>query len=98
MLASIEGIGAVLSQRQEDGQLHPVASASRSLTGAQRNYGITELETLAVVLAISHFHFYLHGHSVVVRTDHSAVRAVLETHRQSMPGGGLGYMAVVSEA
>ena len=34
-------------------------------------------QTLAVVWAISHFHTYLYGHSVVVYTDHSAVRAVL---------------------
>ncbi len=37
--ASIRGLGAVL---QDDGLCHPVAYASRSLTG---NYGITELET-----------------------------------------------------
>ena len=47
-------IGSVLSQRQEDGLLHPVAYASRSLTPAERNYAITELETLAVVWAITH--------------------------------------------
>ena len=33
--ASIEGLGAVLSQTQEDGLLHPVAYASRSLTPAE---------------------------------------------------------------
>lgn len=42
------GVGAVLSQSQDDGALHPVAYASRSLTRAESNYGITELETLAV--------------------------------------------------
>ena len=29
--------------------------------------------------AVGHFHAYLYGHDVVVYTDHSAVRAVLET-------------------
>ena len=81
--ASIEGVGAVLSQRQDDEQLHPIAFASRSLSPAERNYSITELETLAVVWALSHFHSYLYGHSVVVRTDHSAVRAVLESPNPS---------------
>ena len=75
--ASVEGIGAVLSQMQEDKLLHPVAFASRTLTPAERNYSITELETLAVVWSLSHFHSYLYGHAVVVYTDHSAVQAVL---------------------
>ena len=37
------------------------------------------LETLAVVWAVSHFNAYLYGHDVMVYTDHSAVKAVLET-------------------
>ena len=40
---------------------------------------ITDLETLAVVWAVSHFHAYLYGHDVEVRTNHSAVKAVLST-------------------
>ena len=39
--------------------------------------------TLAVVWACSHFHAYLYGHDVVVYTDHSAVKAILETPSQS---------------
>ena len=81
--ASIAGVGVVLSQPQKDGQLHPVAYASRSLSAPERNYAITELETLAVVWAIAHFHSYLYGHSVTVYTDHSAVKAVLETPNPS---------------
>lgn len=81
--ASVAGVGAVLSQRQIDEQVHPVAYASRSLLSAEQRYSITELETLAVVWAISHFHPYLYGHSVVVYTDHAAVRAVLESSNPS---------------
>jgi len=77
--ASIQGLGAVLSQKQEDGKSHPVAYASRALSAPERNYSITELETLAVVWAISHFHTYLYGNCVTVSTDHSAVKAVLQT-------------------
>ena len=84
MDASIKGIGAILSQVQKDDHRHPVAYASRSLTAAERNYGITELETLAVVWAITHFHSYLYGQEVTVYTDHSAVQAILNT---SSPSG-----------
>ena len=82
--ASIDGIGAVLSQSQEDGCIHPVAFASRSLSPSERNYGITDLETQAVVWAVTHFRCYLYGHAVTIYTDHSAVRSVLET---STPSG-----------
>ena len=56
-----------------------MAYASRALTSAEKNYAITELETLGVVWAISHFHVYLYGHDATVYTDHTAVKAVLET-------------------
>ena len=77
--ASIQGLGAVLSQLQSDDKPHPVAYASRALSPSERNYGITELETLAVVWGISHFHHLLYGNSVTVYTDHTSVRAVLES-------------------
>ena len=56
--ASVKGLGAVLSQLQDDHSLHPVTYASRSISGAEKRYAITELETLAVVWAVSHFHAY----------------------------------------
>lgn len=75
--ASILGIGAVLSQAQIDGNLHLVAFASRALSPAERNYSVTDLETLAVLWAVSHFRIYLYGQKVTVYTDHAAVKAVL---------------------
>ena len=77
--ASIHGLGAILSQVQDDHKSHPIAYVSRALSTAEKNYGITELETLAVVWAMSHYHCYLYGHCVTVYTDHSAVKALLET-------------------
>ena len=77
--ASIKGLGAVLSQQQKDDHMHLVAFASRALSTPEKYYSVTDLETLAVVWAVSHFHAYLYGHDVEVRTDHSAVKAVLST-------------------
>ena len=51
-------IRAVLSQVQDHGKLHPVAYASRALSPGERNYSVTQLESLAVVWAVSHFHAY----------------------------------------
>ena len=47
--ASGKGLGAVLEQEQADGKNHPIAYASRTLSKHEQRYGITELETLAVV-------------------------------------------------
>ena len=71
--------------------MYPVVYASCSLSNSKANYSITELETLAVVWAVMYFHCYLYRRSVTVFTDHSAVKAVLETLAPlaSMPGGGL---------
>ena len=38
---------------------------------------ITDLETLAVVWAITHFRYYLYGHNVTIITYHAAVKAIL---------------------
>ncbi|GFS74004.1 retrovirus-related Pol polyprotein from transposon 297 [Trichonephila clavipes] len=52
--ASSIGVGAVLSQEQR-----PVVIASRTLSGAERNYTETERECLAVVWALNKFRMYL---------------------------------------
>ena len=54
-----------------------MAYASRALSEPEKRCVITEMETLAVVWAMSHFRHYLYGHNVTVFTDHSAVKAVL---------------------
>ena len=85
---SIKGLRAVLAQDQPDGKPYPVAYASRALSSKERNYSITELETLAVLWAVSHFHAYLY---VMVFSGNSAVKAVLETPNPSLaniPDGG----------
>ena len=77
--AFVLDLGAVLSQVQDDGRLHPVSYASRALSVPEKNYSITELETLAVVWTMFHYHHHLYCHTVTVITDHTAVKAVLET-------------------
>ena len=50
--ASLAGLGAVLSQKDESGHVHPVAYASRTLHTHERNYHITKLETLLVLCGL----------------------------------------------
>jgi hypothetical protein len=81
--ASLQGLGAVLGQKQSDGLVHPTAYASRSLHPNERNYGITELETLGLIWAAKLFRPYLLGHKCVVYTDHSACTSLLGTRHPS---------------
>ena len=73
--ASFEGLGAVLSQKQEDGKIRPVAYASRSLHPGERNmknYSSFKLELLGLKWAVCEkFRCYLLGSSVTVYTDNN---------------------------
>ena len=71
--ASDFGIGAVLAQRDEDGQERVVAFASRILSKAERRYCVTRRELLAVVVFTQHFRPYLLGREFVLRTDHGSL-------------------------
>lgn len=72
--ASNYGVGAMLTQTI-GGKEHPIAYMSKSLSAAERNYSITERETLAVVIALEHWRCYLeNGKQFTVFTDHSALK------------------------
>ncbi len=49
MDASLKGLGVVLEQEDKNENLRPVAYTSRSLTLAEKNYHITDLECLAII-------------------------------------------------
>ncbi|KAJ8353404.1 hypothetical protein SKAU_G00209710 [Synaphobranchus kaupii] len=74
--ASNTGVGAVLSQEDEDGE-RVVAYYSRALGKAERNYCVTRRELLAVVRALHHFRPYLQGSHFLLRTDHTSLTWLL---------------------
>ena len=58
--ASKEKLGAVLSQKQDDGHYHPVAFGCRTLTPSKQNYHSSKLEFLALKWSVTeHFKEYL---------------------------------------
>ena len=78
--ASKEELGAVLSQKQAEGQYHPVAYGSQALTAHEKNYHSTKLEFLALKWAISeHFKEYLLYWPFLVRTDTNPLTYIMTT-------------------
>lgn len=68
------GIGAVLSQQQQDGTERVIAYGSRSLNEHERNYCTTRLEMLALVTFVDYFPYYLLGRKFCIRTDHQSLQ------------------------
>ena len=75
---SIEGLGAVLSQKQDDGQYHPIAYASRGLKGGKSRYHSSKLEFLALKWAMTdQFKEYLQYQPFLIRTDNNLLTYVM---------------------
>ena len=70
--ASIKGLGACLMQ-----QVQPVYFSSKTLTEAQKEYVVIELESLAVTWATEKFHHFLYGTHFILETDQKPSEAIL---------------------
>jgi RNase H-like domain found in reverse transcriptase/Integrase zinc binding domain/Integrase core domain len=70
--ASDFAVGASLEQEDDDGNRHPVAFLSHSLSSAERKYPTHERELLAIVIALRSWRHYLEGSDfkVICSTDH----------------------------
>ena len=78
--ASKEGLGAVLSQKQDDGCYHPVAFGSRTLTPSEQNYHSSKLEFLVLKWSVTkHFKEYLAYAPFTVCMDNNPLTYVLTT-------------------
>ena len=78
--ASKEGLGAVLSQKQEDGCFHLVDFGSQVLTTHEENYHSTKLEFLVLKWAVTeHFKEYLLYQPFLVRTDNNPLTYIMST-------------------
>ena len=83
--ASGRGLGAVLSQKQADGQYHPIAYASRVMNETEQRYHSNKQEFLALKWAVTeqfHEHLSPHGknrNEFVVRTDNNPLTYIFSS-------------------
>ena len=69
--ASITAISFILGQKDETGKEYAIAFGGRGLRGAEKNYGISELECLAMV-GVRAFEAYLaHKHFTAITDDNA---------------------------
>jgi hypothetical protein len=83
--ASGFAMGAVLLQRKGDNKKHPIAYYSKTLSAAERNYNIYDLELLAIVNALDHWRPYLAGspHKIIIYSNHQNLLYWKEPHKIS---------------
>ena len=78
--ASKEGLGAVLSEKQDDGHYHPITFGSCSLMPTEKNYHSSKLEFLALKWSVmEHFKEYLACAAFVVKTDNNPLTYIVTT-------------------
>jgi len=70
--SSYYAIGAILSQKQEDGRYHPCAYFSHTLQDAEQNWEIHDKELFSIIAALKEWRHYLiqSPHPITVLNDH----------------------------
>ena len=81
--ASDRALGAIYSQKFENGLWHPVAFHSRAFKGAEERYGTPDKEMYAIVEAFRRWRHYLEGskHAIEVWTDHHNLQSFMKQPR-----------------
>ena len=82
--ASSYGLGAVMTQKQKDGNWKPVVFISRALSATERRYAQIEKEARATTWACEKLADYLFGKRFHVETDHKPLVPILGSNNFRM--------------
>ena len=75
------GPDAVLAHKLPIREEKPIAYAFRTLSNSERNYSQIDKESLAIIFAVKHFHFFLYGkESFSIYTDHKLLISLFAAH------------------
>ncbi|GFT86701.1 retrovirus-related Pol polyprotein from transposon 17.6 [Trichonephila clavipes] len=70
--ASDQGYGVVLTQKDDNGEEHPILFLSKKFTATERKYSTTEKECAAILYAIKKLKGYIDGQTeFYIQTDHN---------------------------
>jgi len=89
--ASIEGMGAILKQTQQNGEEKPVAYFSRKLNEMQKKKKAIYLECLAIKEAVKYWEYWLIGRKFEVYSDHKPLENLNIKARTDEELGDLTY-------
>jgi len=78
---SMLGLGAVLTQCDDEGKEFVVAYANRSNNAAESRYSSYEGECLRTVWAVTHFRCYLFSTQFTLVTDHQSLKWLMESDK-----------------
>jgi hypothetical protein len=80
--ASKYAVGAVLSQKRQDGETRVIAFWSRKLKSAETRYPTYDRELLAICDTVAYWHYNLYlDRNFTVHTDHASLRHILTQPR-----------------
>lgn len=71
--ASHTALGVVLSNRDRNGVVQPIAYASRKLNATEQKYSAIDKEALAIIFGVTKFYNYTYGHCFELETDNAAL-------------------------
>jgi hypothetical protein len=71
--ASSKAVGAVLMQKDSEGKVNIVSTASRVMHSVEKRYTTCEQELLAVVYELKKLRVYVYGNKIFVNTDNRAL-------------------------
>lgn len=84
VLASPNGVEAVLSHEYPEGTENPIQFASQTLSGAQQRYCQIDKEAYAIIFGLRKFYQFLYGRKFILVTDNNPLAQIF-SHKKGLP-------------